>query len=431
MSRVPDGAAANTPWERRLADIMEMMRQTSRHTEPQAMVAEYGRHIRKLMPLDGFVSLSRRTTQPPSFHVTRFSGWNEQINPWKQKDQLPLLSGGILSELLYAGEPRIIDDLQVEADDPAYEYLAGQRSLMAVPQLDRGECLNMIISLRRQPHGFDKEQFPEIVWTSILFGRSTHNLVLAEQVREAYDIVDRELEAVGNIQRALLPAQLPDIPTLKLAAHYQTSQRAGGDYYDFFPLPDGRFGILIADVSGHGTPAAVMMAVTHSIAHMYPGTSSAPSDMLNFVGRHLVRRYTQNVESFVTAFYSIYDPRTRELWYSSAGHNPPRLKRCKGGEIVGLDRASDFPLGILPDVAYQDERVQLEPGDQLVFYTDGIVETTDTSGEQFGVARLDTIVSQCQSDPHQIVSTLLTAVDQFAAGVAATDDRTVVAGRVL
>ena len=127
--------------------------------------------------------------------------------------------------------------------------------------------------------------------------------MLAEQVRDAYNLVDRELQIVGDIQRSLLPAVLPDIPTMKLAAHYQTSHRAGGDYYDFFPLPDGRWGILIADVSGHGTPAAVMMAVTHSIAHLYPGTSAPPSEMLNFVSQHLSRRYTQGVGAFVTAFY--------------------------------------------------------------------------------------------------------------------------------
>ncbi len=424
-------SAATSDWERRLADIMEMMRQTSRHTEPQAMVAEYSRHVRKLMPIDRFVSISRRDTRPPHYHITRYSGWDSRINPWTQKDQLPLLSGGLLGELLYAGEPRIIDDLQIASDDPACEYLAGQRSLMAVPQLDRGECLNMIISMRSEPHGFDREQFPQIVWTSILFGRSTHNLVLAKQVREAYQLVDRELQAVGNIQRALLPAELPEIPTLKLAAHYQTSQRAGGDYYDFFPLPDGRFGILIADVSGHGTPAAVMMAVTHSIAHMYPGTSSAPSDMLNFVGRHLARRYTQNVESFVTAFYAIYDPRTRELSYSSAGHNPPRLKRCGNGRIVALDGAADYPLGIQSDVDYQDELVALEPGDQLVFYTDGIIDAADPSGRLFGLERLDAVVAQCRNEPAEIVESLLAAVDAFAAGEAASDDRTVVAARVL
>ncbi len=423
--------ATAADWQRRLAAIMNMMRETSTHTDPQAMVAAYSRHVARMIPSDGFVAISRRDLPPPKFRITRYRGWKQQVNPWKQKELLPLLEGGLLGELLYQGEPRIIDELELAHDDPARDYLAGQRSLMAIPQIDGGVCNNMIISTRCVPAGFDRERFPEIVWTSMLFGRSTHNLVLAEQVREAYEIVDRELQAVGNIQRALLPAQLPEIPTMKLAAHYQTSQRTGGDYYDFFPLPDGRWGILIADVSGHGTPAAVMMAVTHSIAHMYPGTSSAPSDMLNFVGRHLAKRYTQNVESFVTAFYAIYDPQTRELSYSSAGHNPPRLKRCGAGTITALDGAADYPLGILADVDYQDETVLLEPGDQLVFYTDGIIDAADATGQLFGLERLDAVVKQCRNEPSEIVQSLLRAVDTFTAGEAASDDRTVVAARVL
>ena len=423
--------AQSLPWEQRLAEIMEMMRETSRHTDPQEMVAAYGRRVRRLLNTEHWVALSRRDLASPKYRITRFSGWKQNHNPWTEKEQLPILEGGLLGELLYGGEPRIIDDLQLDDNDPSVPYLAGQRSLMAVPHLDRGEALNMIISTRSQPHGFDKEQFPEMVWTSMLFGRSTHNLVLAEQVRQAYELVDRELQVVGDIQRSLLPAVLPDIPTMKLAAHYQTSRCAGGDYYDFFPLPDGRWGILIADVSGHGTPAAVMMAVTHSIAHLYPNSSAPPSDMLKFVGRHLVRSYTQNVGSFVTAFYSIYDPRTRELTYSSAGHNPPRLKRCADGTISSLDRAQSFPLGVLPDVDYEDVTVQLQPGDQIVYYTDGITEATSPADEMFGVPRLDGILGQCRNEPADIVSAILGAVEEFTLGLAATDDRTVVAAKVL
>src|SRR5690606_22631128 len=120
-----------------------------------------------------------------------------------------------------------------------------------------------------------------------LFGRATHNLVLAERLEETYTAVDRELQAVANIQRSLLPSELPKISTMRLAAHYQTSRRAGGDYYDFFPLADNRWGILIADVSGHGTPAAVMMAITHVIAHTQPGQATPPSRMLNFLNDQL------------------------------------------------------------------------------------------------------------------------------------------------
>src|SRR5205807_7076210 len=131
--------------------------------------------------------------------------------------------------------------------------------------------------------------------------------------------LDRELKVVGDIQRSLLPAELPRVATLDLAAHYQPAQRAGGDYYDFFPLPDGQWGVFIADVSGHGTPAAVLMAVTHCIAHTHPGPPLPPARVLEYLNHHLSTRYTNLNGDFVTAFYGIYDSSSRGLTYASAG----------------------------------------------------------------------------------------------------------------
>src|SRR6202041_1782999 len=125
------------------------------------------------------------------------------------------------------------------------------RSIVAIPLYDQGLSLNMVVVCRRIPNGFNRQFLPEHVWMSNLFGRATHNLVLAEELRKAYEAVDHELSTVAEIQQSLLPTSLPEIPTLDLAVHYQTSKRAGGDYYDFFPLPEGRWGFLMADVSGH------------------------------------------------------------------------------------------------------------------------------------------------------------------------------------
>ena len=217
--------------------------------------------------------------EPPRASLRRNTGslararGPRSIDPWHQKERLPRFSGGFLSELIYGDEPRLIDDITelVAPDDPAREYLEGMRSLIAVPHYDQGEGLNMVISMREEAASFDPERFPEWVWVSGLFGRVTHNLVLRNELKQAYDIVERELKVVADIQRSLLPQVLPKIPNLELAAYYRTSRWAGGDYYDFFPLPDGRWGILVADVSGHGTPAAVMMAICHSLAHSLPG----------------------------------------------------------------------------------------------------------------------------------------------------------------
>ena len=117
-------------------------------------------------------------------------------------------------------------------------------SLLAIPHFEGGRVLNMVVTGSRQPDAFDPERLPEMFWLSNLFGRATQNLVLSEQVQAAYAAVDQELQIVADIQRSLLPRKLPQVPTLDLAVHYQTSRRAGGDYYDFFKVPGGKLGIL-------------------------------------------------------------------------------------------------------------------------------------------------------------------------------------------
>jgi sigma-B regulation protein RsbU (phosphoserine phosphatase) len=425
-----DGTKGAGGWQERLALIVEIMRDMSRQTDPQQVVRSYGERIRQLMPIDRRLSLSRRGLAFPRYRITRSTTWEQDVNPWKEKDRLPLLEGGLLARLIYADEPAVIDDLDLPPDEPAAAYLGGHRSLLAIPMFDRGEALNMVVLLQKEPHAFARDEIPDLVWRSNLFGQATGNLVLREELRQAYQALDREFKAVGDIQRALLPAKLPAIPTLDLAAHYQPAQRAGGDYYDFFPLPGGRWGIFIADVSGHGTPAAVLMAVTHCIAHTHPGPPVPPSKVLGYLNHHLATRYANLSETFVTAFYGIYDPGSRVLCYSCAGHNPPRLKRCSDGSLLSLDRARGLPLGIQPGEAYEEAVQQLQPGDQIVFYTDGITEAHNPTGELFGTGRLDGVLENCSLQAKALLESVLGAVEEFAAGRPADDDRTVIVARV-
>jgi sigma-B regulation protein RsbU (phosphoserine phosphatase) len=415
--------------QQKLAFVVEMMRDLSRQTDPQVMVAEYGKRMRQVVPSDAYFSLSRRDLESPTYRITRSSRWEEPLNPWKHKSRLPVFSGGVISRIIYGDEPVIIDDLAAELadDEPALEYLAGFSSLLAIPLFDKGTALNMVVLLRTEPAAFSRQRLPEHVWMSNLFGRATHNLVLSEQVKRAYDVVDRELKVVADIQRSLLPTTLPRIPSLDLACHYQTSTRAGGDYYDFFELPDGKWGILIADVSGHGTPAAVIMAVTHSIAHMLSEPPLPPSRLMNFVNRHLTQRYTNGSGTFVTAFYGIYDPADRTLSYASAGHPPARVLHCDA--IQTLDGHRSLPLGIEADEEYVDNVHQLVPGDTLILYTDGITEARNLTGEMFGEDRLDQ-AAVCRGSAEGIVESILSELDRFRSGRILGDDRTLLVARI-
>jgi sigma-B regulation protein RsbU (phosphoserine phosphatase) len=414
--------------EEQLAYIVETMREMSLQTDPQKMVQAYGARVRTMMATDRFISLSRRNLEPPRVLVTRNSQSTENINPWLQRDRLATLDGGILSELIWGDEPRIIDDLRVDPKDPAYSLLQGLGSIAAIPLYDNGHSLNMVVLGRLERGGFNHDLLGEHVLMSNLFGRATNNLVLSQELRHAYDTVDRELQVVAEIQQSLLPTTLPQIPTLDLAVHYQTSKRAGGDYYDFFPLPDNRWGILMADVSGHGTPAAVIMAVTHSIAHTHHGEPQPPSRLLSFVNDHLTARYTSGSGTFVTAFYGIYDCGKRTLTYASAGHCPPRIRRAGNGVLESMDRSRQLPLGIDQGVSYVDIVEHLQPGDSIFIYTDGVTEARNSTGDFYGLSRLDDVLMAMQNrTARELLDDALLSLLSFSGSFTATDDRTLLA----
>lgn len=420
-------------WQDRLEHIVETMREVSRQTRPEDMTRTYAQRTRHTLRSDRFLSLTRRDLPAPSFRIARdLEGVESEVavNPFREKHKLRVLEGGLLGDLLYSNEPHVMEDFTFDTEDPAADILQGYRSLVAIPVFDAGESLNMIVLLHRDPKAIDKQRLPQIVWTTNLFGRATHNLVLNEKLTEAYEMVDREMRVISEIQRALLPGKLPNVETLDLAVHYRPATRAGGDYYDFFPLADDRLGILIADVSGHGSPAAVLMAITHTLAHTKPDETVDPGHLLRYVNHHLARRYTGSLGSFVTAFFGIYCPHTRTLTYAAAGHPPPRVKRCTDGSTFTLDAEGGLPLGILDDSTYASATQQLSVGDQIIFYTDGISEAFNHDDAMFGVDRLDDVLENCALTAQGLIDSVLQAVDAFTQGRAPDDDRTLMVARV-
>ena len=421
-------------WQDRLDHIVETMRMVSEQTTPEDMTRIYSERTRHALNTDRFLSITRRGVSEPDFIVARdHIGDDNQvrINPFVKRDVLPRLSGGMLSELLYSNRPHVLTDFEVDDSDPAADYLRGHRLLIGVPVFDDGESKNMIIMLFNEPDSFDVDQLPQIVWTTNLFGRATHSLVLNRRLSEAYGIVDREMKAISDIQVSLLPENLPDIPGLDVAAYYQPAAHAGGDYYDFFPLSDNRWGILIADVSGHGSPAAVIMAITHTLAHTRTGEMDTPGHLLEYVNNHLTRRYTSQSGAFVTAFFAIYDPEKRTLTYSSAGHPPPRVKRCSDDSMLVLNDAGGVPLGILEEHAYPHATLDLNTGDQIIFYTDGITETFNKEHDMYGIERMDGVLSNCALTARGLINEVLESVNTFSEGRMAEDDRTILVARAL
>src|SRR5262249_10199444 len=256
-----------------------------------------------------------------------------------------------------------------------------------------------------------------------LIGRAAGVLSLAQQLDHAYRRLDREMERVGQMQRHLLPVELPRIEGLSLAASYVTSSRAGGDYYDVLPLPDECWGFLIADVSGHGVNAAVVVAILHTLIHAHPEPLNSPAQTFRSLNDYLVTVMPEGL--FTTAFYGVYDSRSRWLRYAIAGHPPPRLRKGMSG-VRALENG-ELPLGLEPGQEWREHQVGLQLGDALLLFTDGLIEGMSPAGGLFGVERLDDVLRLGPLLAGPLVGHVERRYRDFTAGAPDQDDRTILA----
>jgi serine phosphatase RsbU (regulator of sigma subunit) len=237
----------------------------------------------------------------------------------------------------------------------------------------------------------------------------------------------KDLEHAKDIQQAFFPPQSFSIPCLSCETFYQPARGIGGDYYDFLSLPGGRWGIAIGDVSGKGIGAALLMA---SLQASLKAQALHPHlDLAALIGdvNRLVHRSSPTA-FFASLFYAEYAPASRILQYVNAGHNPPIVARprTESCELFHL-RADAVPIGMFADTQFAVTTFQLEKDDILVAYTDGITEATNSSGELWGLERLERLLRSCnQMTPGEIVERVLAEVSDFATGESQRDDVTLV-----
>ena len=245
---------------------------------------------------------------------------------------------------------------------------------------------------------------------------------LEREVRKSRDRLDRELESAGRMQRRILPPSLPSHPTVEFSARYQTSRHAGGDYYDVLPIEGGRYAVIVADVSGHGAPAAILMAMIRAALHSCPSAHDDPAAVLRTLNAHFA--YLQDSGMFATVVYAIVDPAPRALTLSCAGHPPPLVVR-RSARVAPLEVEAVFPLLLLPFDAVPVSTVTLEAGDRVVFYTDGIPERLNAQGQMYEFDRLTAALSDAAAlAPAAIVDRVMEDVESFAGGREPDDDQT-------
>jgi sigma-B regulation protein RsbU (phosphoserine phosphatase) len=240
--------------------------------------------------------------------------------------------------------------------------------------------------------------------------------------------LESELELSQIVQRALLPQQVPSIRGVELAAFSRPSEIIGGDYFDFFEFRDGAHGLVIADVSGHGVSAGMLMSsLQTAIRTMAPDTDS-PAEILERINRF----YIHNIHftTFVTVFLARFDPATLTLTYVNAGHNPPAVRRQADGSIRWLKPTAPA-IGLAEHFQPRMETIGFSQGDSLLLYTDGVTEALSISNEIFGQERLAELVQQhANRTAPDLLQAVRQAVSAFGGDRPLMDDVTMVALRI-
>jgi phosphoserine phosphatase RsbU/P len=332
---------------------------------------------------------------------------------------------GIVGWVAKSGEPVIVPDVQ---RDPRYVAARlSTRSEIAAPLLAEGRVIG-VFNLESDHLDLYHEGHLEL-----LRAFAAQAALAVERARTARDRVEarrleKELAIARDIQRSFLPAQAPRIPGFDLAGTSISHDQVGGDYYDFIAVSETRLGLAVADVSGKGIPAALLMAGFRMSLLAEIRNEFAIRAVMRKVNR-LLHESTDRGK-FVTAFYGVLDWRNGVVIFSNAGHNPPLLLRADGS----LDELSEggVALGVLEDTHYEERPVAIAPGDVIVLYTDGVSEAENEHGEQFGVERLERIVRENPTHTaRELMQDVVAAVLDWAGEKGLGDDLTLMIVRKL
>ncbi len=252
--------------------------------------------------------------------------------------------------------------------------------------------------------------------------------LMAAAVLQQRDEYEQDLTLASQVQRQVLPKPAK-VPGLEVAATMRTARLLGGDYYDFYPISDDVMDVVIADVSGKGAAAALLMPSLAVALRLRAKELSGPAEIMKDLDT--VLKDVTRPATFVTMFYARVNHRTRTLEYSDGGHNPPVLVRPATGEVMLLEGATGPIMGILDDAQFSTTVIDLKQGDVLALYTDGVTEQENETGEEFSVERLTSVLMKDENETAaEVVKGVADAVAAYAGSSEQADDLTVVVAKV-
>ncbi len=368
----------------------------------------------------GFLMLRNNEDGQMAFRVARGIDQQDIEDPDFQ------VSRSVVNRVASTGRPVLTDNA---AQDMRFSgmksiMIKGLRSVLCVPLQVKGRTTGLVYVDNRLHAGiFDENDLDLLVAFANQAAIAIENARLYQMAVEK-GRMEQELQMAREIQRSLLPAEPPDLPGYELAADWQAAREVAGDFYDFIELTESdQLGVLIADVSDKGAPAAIFMAVARSLIRGNAAGASTPLEAIRRANRQIVA--DSRAGMFVTAFYLLFSPNSGRVQYVNAGHNLPLLRRASG-ELVELEMGG-MALGWFVENPLVERELILEPGDLLVLYTDGVTDACNLAKEEFGLQRLWNLVDTCgELGAQETLDCINRAVSRFVGDAPAADDITLV-----
>lgn len=338
------------------------------------------------------------------------------------------ISTGVRDRVLTDKASILVNDVLSDEAFRGMQSLVQQqvRMLMAVPLQTNDQVIGLIyVDSPTLVREFMVEDLNLLTVMANVAAIRIEHARLAE-VEQAEKILAKDLEQAAIIQRELLPSSPPNVPGLDLDGYNAACRTVGGDYYDFLTYDDGRLGIALGDVSGKAMPAALLMTSLQARLRVLAEQVQDLAQLMTRLNRHTAAHCPSN--RFVSMFYAVIEPATGHLIYSNAGHNPPLIARVDGrvDELSG----GGIIMGLFSSARYEAFEAQLDPGDVLVLYSDGVTEAMNAAGDTFDEDRLlETLRLNRHKSAAEIVLAITRGVARFVAGAPAADDLTLVVVR--
>lgn len=402
---------------RRTADTLrEVARVLSASFDPREVLQLILRELQKVIPYD---TASITLLDGNILRIAESHGWASGASPRGNSFRVESSGAG---QVVRKRAPVVIDDTDCAEVWARDDYGAHIRSWLGVPLITRGRVLGVLNIDARTERRFSER---DVDVAQAFANQAAVAIENAQLYQESVTRVEQELEIARQIQSNLFPRSLPVLSGLRLAAECRPARETGGDFYDLIQLGSRRLAIVVGDVSGKSIPAAMLMAVARSVARSEANDHENPEKVMSEVNRWIADDVPP--ATFVALNYATFDCARRRLTLASAGQMAP-IRRSAAGQLTYLEPPGPaLPLGIAPIGGYRPLEVPLQPGDTLVFYTDGVVEARNSARELFGFERLEALLTTDGHLPPQVlVERVLGAVTAFADGAPQHDDITVV-----